>query len=54
MIAWVVSGVFLLIWFVLLRPRKGGSKAPPTVTSSTVIPVPIFGVLAGKMRQLIN
>jgi hypothetical protein len=46
MILHVVAAVSFLLWFVLLRPRKGGKNAPPTVTESPVVPIPIFGVLA--------
>ena len=36
----------LLLWYILLRPRKGGKDAPPIVTSSPLVPIPIFGVMA--------
>lgn len=45
MIAYVAVSILVAIWFFLLRPRTGGKNAPPTVTWSTVVPVPIFGVI---------
>lgn len=45
MIVQIAIAVCILVWFVLLRPRQGSKDAPPTVTFSTVAPVPIFGVL---------
>jgi len=46
MILQIAAAVVFLLWFVLLRPRKGGKDAPPTVTASRVVPIPVFGVLA--------
>jgi hypothetical protein len=46
MIGAVVFGVAFLLWYVLLRPRRGGQNAPPTVTESPVVPLPVFGVIA--------
>jgi len=46
MILQIAAAVAFLFWFTLLRPRKGGKNAPPTVTASSVVPIPIFGVLA--------
>jgi hypothetical protein len=37
--------VALVLWFVVLRPRTGGKDAPPTVQTSSVVPIPIVGVL---------
>jgi len=42
----IVGAVLTLLWYFLLRPRKGGKDAPPTVVSSPVVPIPIFGVMA--------
>ena len=39
-----VIGVVLLGLYLLIRPRTGGPNAPPTVLSSPVVPVPIFGM----------
>ena len=35
----------ILFYVFLLRPRTGGKNAPPTVTSSPVVPLPFIGVL---------
>ena len=41
-----IGAALTLFWFFLLRPRTGGKDAPPTVTSSPIMPFPIFGVMA--------
>ena len=45
MLLQIVALVALAIWYVALRPRKGGKNAPPTVTSSSVCRIPVVGVL---------
>ena len=45
MLLQIVALVVLAIWYVALRPRKGGKNAPPTVTSSSVCRIPVVGVL---------
>jgi len=42
----IVATVLFLLWFFVLRPRQAGKNAPPLVTSSTVVPIPVFGVMA--------
>lgn len=32
------------LWF-LLRPRSGGKNSPPLVTTSSVVPIPLVGVI---------
>jgi len=45
-------GFFLFgLWFLLLRPRRGGPHAPPLVTQSPVVPLPIIGHLAEFFRS---
>ena len=41
-----VAAFLFVVWFLLLRPRRGGKDAPPMVLDSSVVPVPIVGVLA--------
>lgn len=41
MILQVIAGITFLIWFVLLRQRRGGRDAPPIVSSN----IPVIGVL---------
>ena len=36
-----IGGVLFLLYFLVLRPRRGGKDAPPTVLSSPVFPGPI-------------
>jgi hypothetical protein len=37
----ILGGAF---WWFLLRPRPGGSRnAPPLVSTSTVVPIPLIG-----------
>lgn len=43
---YVAAAVVFLIWFIALRPRKGGPNAPPVVTDSKAIPIPFIGVIA--------
>ena len=45
MILQIIAVIFGAIWYVMLRPRKGGKNAPPTITSSSVCRIPVFGVL---------
>ena len=45
MILQIVALIGVAIWYVVLRPRKGGKNAPPTVTSSSVCRIPLIGVL---------
>eukprot|EP00541_Cyclophora_tenuis_P003273 CAMPEP_0116575070 /NCGR_PEP_ID=MMETSP0397-20121206/19749_1 /TAXON_ID=216820 /ORGANISM="Cyclophora tenuis, Strain ECT3854" /LENGTH=493 /DNA_ID=CAMNT_0004103913 /DNA_START=1 /DNA_END=1483 /DNA_ORIENTATION=- len=40
----LVIGVVLVGIYLLIRPRKGDANAPPCVTSSPVVPVPILGM----------
>lgn len=42
----IAALILFSVWFVLLRPRRGGKNAPPTVVHSPVVPFPIVGVLA--------
>jgi hypothetical protein len=44
----ILAAVALLtsFWYFLLRPRKGGKDAPPTVVESSVVPIPVIGVMA--------
>ena len=46
MIVYIVGGVLFLVWWVLLRPRKGGKNAPPVVAESPVVPIPLIGHIA--------
>ena len=50
MIEWLLYGLLALVALVtllILSPRfKGGKNAPPLVTDSTVVPIPLFGVIA--------
>jgi len=39
------------IWWFLLRPRGGGKNSPPLVTTSTVVRVPIVGVIAEFLKN---
>jgi hypothetical protein len=41
---WVMAAVLLGLW-LLVRPRHGGSKAPPMVLSSKIAPYPLIGPL---------
>lgn len=45
MIAAVVAVALVTLWFFLLRPRRGGKDAPPLVTVSPVVPIPVIGVI---------
>jgi len=40
-----------LFWFFLLRPRGGGKDSPPLVTSSTVVRIPVVGVIAEFLKN---
>jgi len=42
---YLAAGLITFWWF-LLRPRGGGKDSPPLVTASTVVRVPLFGVIA--------
>ena len=42
--ALLVIGVVLVGIYLLIRPRRGGSDAPPCVTSSPIVPIPILGM----------
>lgn len=50
MIEWLFYGLLALLTVVALlivSPRfNGGKNAPPLVTSSTVVPIPLIGVIA--------
>ena len=39
------------VWWLLLRPRTGGKDAPPCVVTSTIVPIPIFGVLLEFLKS---
>lgn len=39
------------IWWLLLRPRSGGKDSPPLVTASTVVRIPIVGVIAEFLKN---
>jgi hypothetical protein len=42
-----VAAIFLIcFWWFLLRPRPGGRNAPPLVSRSTVVPLPLIGHIA--------
>ena len=41
----------VLFWFFLLRPRGGGKDSPPLVTSSTVVRIPLVGVIAEFLKN---
>lgn len=38
-------------WWLLLRPRGGGKNSPPLVTSSSVVPIPLVGVIAEFLKN---
>jgi sterol 14-demethylase len=48
--SWLFYGllaVLSVLAVVIVSPRfKGGKDAPPIVTSSTVVPIPLIGVIA--------
>ena len=50
MIEWLLYGLLALVTvvaFLILSPRfKGGKNAPPLVVNSSVVPIPLFGVIA--------
>jgi hypothetical protein len=46
----VVTGLTAL-WFFLLRPRTGGKHAPPVVTSSPLVPIPVIGHIVEFFRS---
>ena len=48
---YVVALIVILFWFFLLRPRNGGKGTPPLVTTSTVVPVPIIGVISEFLKN---
>jgi hypothetical protein len=39
------------IWWFALRPRGGGKNSPPLVTASTVVRVPVVGVIAEFLKN---
>ena len=41
----------ILFWFFLLRPRGGGKNSPPLVTASTVVRIPLVGVIAEFLKN---
>jgi hypothetical protein len=45
MLVEAVAIALVAFWFFLLRPRKGGKDAPPVVTWSPVVPIPVIGVI---------
>jgi hypothetical protein len=47
---YVALGV-VSVWWLLLRPRTGGKNAPPMVLSSTVVKLPLVGVLAEFLKS---
>jgi hypothetical protein len=47
---YVALGV-VSVWWLLFRPRTGGKDAPPVVLSSTVVKVPLVGVLAEFLKS---
>lgn len=38
-------------WWFLLRPRTGGKSAPPCVTSSKIVPIPLVGVITEFLKS---
>ena len=50
MMEWLLYGLLALITslaMIIISPRfKGGKDAPPVVTQSTVVPIPLIGVIA--------
>lgn len=50
MIEWLLYGLLALVTLVallIISPRfKGGKDAPPVVTDSSVVPIPLVGVIA--------
>ena len=50
MIEWLLYGLLALISILsllIISPRfKGSKNAPPLVTSSSIVPIPLFGVIA--------
>jgi hypothetical protein len=38
-------------WWFLLRPRTGGKNSPPLVTSSSVVPIPLVGVIGEFLKN---
>ena len=47
---YVALGV-VSVWWLLLRPRTGGKAAPPMVLSSTVVQLPLVGVLVEFLKS---
>jgi hypothetical protein len=43
-LAYWIAAVFVGLW-LLLRPRRGGPKAPPMVLNSPVVPIPFIGCI---------
>jgi len=41
----------VLFWWFLLRPRSGGKDSPPLITASTVVRIPLFGVIAEFLKS---
>jgi len=41
----------VLFWWFLLRPRRGGKDSPPLITASTVVRIPLFGVIAEFLKS---
>ena len=41
----------LSFWWFLLRPRGGGKDSPPLVTASTVVRIPLVGVIAEFLKN---
>ena len=41
----------ITFWFFLLRPRSGGKDSPPLVTASTVVRLPLVGVIAEFLKN---
>ena len=44
---YVLLALVTLVAFLIISPRfKGGKDAPPIVTASPVVPIPLIGVIA--------
>ena len=46
-----LSTAVLVLWFFLLRPRRGGNNSPPLVTASTVVWLPVVGIIAEFLKN---
>jgi hypothetical protein len=43
--------LLFVLWYVLLRPRRGGKNAPPLVVESSVLPIPFVGVIGEFLKN---